>query len=367
MRLIDLPVGSVRHVAGTRAIYLPGRPSKRRLVRPILRVALTLGLGAGLLAASGAGTGDQSLIASLTDGRPAWAATVRAPDPGIALSPHLVADDGRVGAFAGALGTAPAAKGDSRVAAPHTPVRAVAPLDSLIAAAGPDALPRVAFVKPRAPEPAAKMAKGPTAPAQPTRVAEAALTSMYSAYLPERVTIETPFEVLFQEPPREGPAELPHGVSGGGRDHWWSDRPLPEGIDSAKSLKCLAEAIYFEARSEPLAGQEAVAQVVVNRVKNPAYPDDVCGVVYQNRRWYNRCQFTFACDRVRDVVRDKQAWAIAEEIAARYAAGEVWLPEIGAATHYHTLAVSPSWANMMRAVKTIDSHRFYITRGGGWT
>lgn len=192
--------------------------------------------------------------------------------------------------------------------------------------------------------------------------AAAASASLLSAYAPEkRVSIETPFALLL------GPAERPHGVSGNGLDHWWSDRPLPEDMTSDKQLKCLAEAVYFEARGEPERGQRAVAQVVVNRVKNPAYPDTVCGVVYQNRNWFNRCQFTFACDRVPDKVTDRAAWALAERIAEEYASGAAWIREIGAATHYHADYVSPSWANLMRKVRTIGDHLFYVTYGGGWT
>ena len=69
---------------------------------------------------------------------------------------------------------------------------------------------------------------------------------------------------------------------------------------SAKEQKCLANAIYFEARGETLRGQAAVAQVVLNRVRNPAYPETICGVVYQNQNLKNRCQFSFACDGKKD-------------------------------------------------------------------
>jgi hypothetical protein len=239
------------------------------------------------------------------------------------------------------------------------------PLDGILAAAEPEALPRVAFVRPRA---------DGDAPAAPAAVAEAALASMLSAYAPERVDIETPFAVLLEGEPGSPSGEppvpavpVPWGVSGNGLDHWWSDRPLPESVRSPEGIECLAKAIYFEARGESVEGQEAVAQVVINRVKNPAYPDDVCAVVFQNRTWFNRCQFTFACDRIPDVVRDGEAWDTAMLIATRYANEETWLPEIGAATHYHAEYVSPAWGNVMRRVKTIDRHIFYVTLKGGWT
>ncbi len=318
-----------------------------------------------LLVSMGAGVGEQSVLASLSGGLPSWAPALQAADPGVALSPHMTFPDGTVAALPSLLSDMPAEKGDSHIASKAPLAATVAPIDTLLAAASAETLPRMAFVKPRKAE-TAPLAKGKPRPS--SRLAEAALTSMYSAYAPERVTIETPFALLFQDPKTTIPTPgLAPGLSGNGLDHWWSDRPLPKTITSEKSVKCLAEAIYFEARGETVAGQEAVAQVVINRVKNPAYPDDVCAVVYQNRHWYNRCQFTFACDRVKDVVRDPEAWAVAEDIAGRYARGETWRPEVGAATHYHADSVSPSWANLMRAVKTIDHHTFYMTLGGGWT
>ena len=82
-------------------------------------------------------------------------------------------------------------------------------------------------------------------------------------------------------------------------------------------MKCLATAIYFEARSEPESGQIAVAQVVLNRVKNPAYPNTVCGVVYQNKDKRNRCQFSFACDGIRDRISEQRAWSSAQALARR--------------------------------------------------
>ncbi len=369
MRLTDLPEGSARVVPGTRPIFVPGPTPRWRRARAVVKssrwVARTAALSAAILVSMGAAVGDQGVGALLADGRPSWAPTLQAADPGIALSPHVALANGTVAALPSALAEAKARKGDSLLA-PTPRSRAIAPVDSLLASASADTLPRVAFVRPRQAEPAVAAAKRPSRSS--SRLAEAALTSMYSAYLPERVTIETPFGLLFQDPKAASASTgLTPGLSGPGLDHWWSDRPLPKTVTSEKSLKCLAQAVYFEARGEPLAGQEAVAQVVINRVKNPAYPDDVCSVVFQNRSWYNRCQFTFACDRIKDVVRDAAQWEIAQDIATRYASGEAWRPEIGAATHYHADSVSPSWANLMRAVKTIDHHTFYITRGGGWT
>ena len=87
----------------------------------------------------------------------------------------------------------------------------------------------------------------------------------------------------------------------------------------AKAEKCLANAVYFEARGEPVRGQIAVAQVVMNRVFSPFYPNDVCGVVYQNAHRHLACQFTFACDGIPDIVTEPDAWERAKRIAARHA------------------------------------------------
>src|SRR4029077_16636068 len=83
----------------------------------------------------------------------------------------------------------------------------------------------------------------------------------------------------------------------------------------AKSEKCLAEAVYFEARGEAVRGQIAVAQVVMNRAFSGFYPTTVCGVVYQHRPHHMACQFTFACDNVADVVREPEMWDRADKIA----------------------------------------------------
>ncbi|MEO9961273.1 MAG: cell wall hydrolase, partial [Nisaea sp.] len=81
----------------------------------------------------------------------------------------------------------------------------------------------------------------------------------------------------------------------GSEDHSWVATPLPASAFAEDEQTCLANGIYFEARGEEEEGQAAVAQVILNRVRNPAYPDTICGVVYQNQSWKNRCQFSFAC------------------------------------------------------------------------
>lgn len=137
------------------------------------------------------------------------------------------------------------------------------------------------------------------------------------------------------------------------------------GEQLARAQKCLAEAIYFESRGEPKRGQIAVAQVVVNRVFSGYYPADVCGAVYQNAHRHLACQFTFACDDVRDVVREPDMWVQAKEIAADMLDGKLWLTSVGRATHYHAYWVHPSWVREMRKLDRIGVHTFYRPRRWG--
>lgn len=149
-------------------------------------------------------------------------------------------------------------------------------------------------------------------------------------------------------------------------DHEWMSRPLPASVFSEGEQRCLAEGIYFEARGESVKGQAAVAQVILNRVRNPAYPNSVCGVVYQNRTWRNRCQFSFACDGIRDRIASRQHYEVAHEVAQAVSAGKIYLTEVGSATHYHATYVRPRWARAMEKMNKIGLHIFYRTYGGGW-
>lgn len=150
-------------------------------------------------------------------------------------------------------------------------------------------------------------------------------------------------------------------------DHKWMSQPLPASVFTSAEQTCLANAIYFEARSESLKGQAAVAQVVLNRVRNPAYPNNICGVVYQNDSWYNRCQFSFACDGKKDRITDGQSYEVAKEIAMAVTAGKIFIPEIGSSTHYYATYVRPGWARSMQKMKKIGLHIFYRTYNGGWS
>ncbi|MBC8130823.1 MAG: cell wall hydrolase [Rhizobiaceae bacterium] len=152
----------------------------------------------------------------------------------------------------------------------------------------------------------------------------------------------------------------------GKNDHAWAATPLPKSAFSAKEQTCLANGIYFEARGENETGQAAVAQVILNRVRNPTYPNTICGVVYQNKHWTNRCQFSFACDGIKDRITNKRAFATAKRIAGEVTRGETWLADVGSATHYHATYVKPRWARAMKKVDKIGLHIFYRTYGGGW-
>lgn len=126
---------------------------------------------------------------------------------------------------------------------------------------------------------------------------------------------------------------------------------------AARDLDCLTQAVYFEARGETARGQAAVAQVVMNRVKNPNFPKTVCGVVFQGAA-HHGCQFSFACDGSMRQAREDGAWDRARRIAARTLSGVV-LADIGSATHFHTTAVSPDWGPQMLRVAQVGLHVFY--------
>lgn len=150
-------------------------------------------------------------------------------------------------------------------------------------------------------------------------------------------------------------------------DHAWAATPLPAEVFSAAEQQCLSSGIYFEARGESVKGQAAVAQVILNRVRNPAYPKTICGVVYQNKDWRNRCQFSFACDNIKDRVNSERHWKMAREVALATTSGKIWLKEVGSATHYHAVYVRPAWGKSMKKVGRIGLHVFYRTYGGGWS
>ncbi|MGB7966649.1 MAG: cell wall hydrolase, partial [Methylocella sp.] len=133
---------------------------------------------------------------------------------------------------------------------------------------------------------------------------------------------------------------------------------------SARENRCLAEAIYFEARGESGEGQAAVAQVVLNRVSSGLYPATICGVVYQNRRHYNACQFSFACEGKSLRIDEPDAWRQAVRIAGEMTNGKTYVSDIGDSTHYHASYVRPRWARRLEKMDVIGHHIFYKPRPG---
>ena len=133
--------------------------------------------------------------------------------------------------------------------------------------------------------------------------------------------------------------------------------------DRARSLDCLTAAIYYEAAREPLDGQRAVAQVILNRVRHPAYPASVCGVVFEGARRTTGCQFSFSCDG--SLRRGPMAgyWERARAVAAAALNGYVYAP-VGWATHYHANYVMPYWAPTLVKSANVGLHIFYRWRGG---
>jgi spore germination cell wall hydrolase CwlJ-like protein len=132
----------------------------------------------------------------------------------------------------------------------------------------------------------------------------------------------------------------------------------------SKEQLCLAEAVYFEARSEPEAGQAAVAQVVLNRVKSGLYPSSICGVVYQNRHRHLACQFTFACEGKALRTTDTTSWERAKRVASAVLEGKTYLADVGGATHYHANYVKPYWARRLKKMDVIGRHIFYKLKPG---
>ena len=162
--------------------------------------------------------------------------------------------------------------------------------------------------------------------------------------------------------------------------HWDSedpqpDTPLPNSgpaaraltgltapLDRDRALSCLTAAIYYEAASEPDDGQRAVAQVVLNRMAHPSFPKTVCGVVFQGSERTTGCQFTFTCDGALARKPSRYFWDRAQQVARAALAGYVYTP-VGLATHYHTFAVHPYWADSLNFLGQIGAHRFYRFTG----
>lgn len=190
-----------------------------------------------------------------------------------------------------------------------------------------------------------------------------ALATAYAPFEPEHLVLSA-FDSLFADEARAEDRFIPPATEG---DHEWIQTPLPPETFSAVQQRCLATAVYFEARGEAPKGQAAVAQVILNRVRNPVFPGTVCDVVYQNAQLSNRCQFSFACDGLPERVADRSAYELAEEIAMAVSAGKIFISEVASATHYFADYVRPRWADAMENIANIGAHRFYRTYDGGWS
>ncbi len=147
----------------------------------------------------------------------------------------------------------------------------------------------------------------------------------------------------------------------------WQGAPryLPPALGSEApeaAAQCLALAITYEAGFEPLAGQEAVAQVILNRVRHKAWPDTACGVVWQGSQRRTGCQFTFTCDGSLRRARSPAALAAAQAVAVRVLAGQS-IDHVRGATHYHAHYVAPYWAPSLTRVRQIAAHIFYRAPG----
>ncbi|MGE5563857.1 MAG: cell wall hydrolase [Bacillota bacterium] len=137
-----------------------------------------------------------------------------------------------------------------------------------------------------------------------------------------------------------------------------------KGSDTARAqaLSCLASAVYYEAGNQDTDGERAVAQVVLNRVRHPAFPNSVCGVVYQGSTRATGCQFTFTCDGSLARQPDADGWRRAMKVAEDALSGAVFAP-VGWATHYHADYVVPTWASSMAKNAVIGAHLFYRWAG----
>jgi spore germination cell wall hydrolase CwlJ-like protein len=128
--------------------------------------------------------------------------------------------------------------------------------------------------------------------------------------------------------------------------------------DGGTQWECLAEALYFEARGETVRGMFAVGEVILNRVDSNNYPDTLCNVINQGTGRKYGCQFTYTCDGIAEVIAEPRSWERVGKVA-RILVDGVPRALTGGATHYHTKAVNPSWAQRYPRTATIGSHHFY--------
>ena len=184
----------------------------------------------------------------------------------------------------------------------------------------------------------------------------------YSIKIPSNVPTVEPLEL------KEVPAEIAKKINDATP---FTKEPVPpaapfriagDATGIARATDCLAAAVWYEAGAETLAGKKAVAQVVLNRVRHPAYPKSVCGVVFQGQERTTGCQFTFTCDGAMARVPGVDAWGQARGLARIMLNGEVFKP-VGVATHYHTDWVLPAWSAKLDKVHKEATHLFFRWTG----
>jgi len=140
---------------------------------------------------------------------------------------------------------------------------------------------------------------------------------------------------------------------------------MPSGalLDQTRAVDCLTAAVYYESAGEPLEGQQAVAQVILNRMRHPAFPKSVCGVVFEGSNRGTGCQFTFTCDGSMNRVPSPTAWTRARHVAEAALGGFV-MKAVGDATHYHADYVVPYWATTLTKIGKVGTQIFYRWNGG---
>ncbi|MGR3762110.1 cell wall hydrolase [Roseobacteraceae bacterium NS-SX3] len=149
--------------------------------------------------------------------------------------------------------------------------------------------------------------------------------------------------------PKPKPTEIKYSKD------WLDAQPKAEGGDN---FRCLAEALYFEARGESVKGQFAVAEVILNRVRSSQFPNSLCGVIKQGTGRRYQCQFTYTCDGHKEVIREKKAYERVSKVARAVLDGaKTGLTE--GATYYHTTAVKPRWSRVFTKTARIGTHLFY--------
>lgn len=194
-----------------------------------------------------------------------------------------------------------------------------------------------------------------------TKQAEADAAAAAAAQLPKSLAQPQAFQPLTVEEALNANSKLPFTDR--------VDTPARGFVLNANSesrgraVDCLTQAIYYEAASEGEAGQRAVAQVVLNRMRHPAYPSSICGVVYQGSERVMGCQFTFTCDGSLLRRPNVALFGKARTIAVQALAGRVFAP-VGHSTNYHADYVLPYWAATLDKQVQIGRHIFYRLKGG---